>query len=255
MQNLVNDIFYEYKYHLLSKTDRSEMQYGLAERDKADYYICCFCDDNTNLEEYSNQVELSFSDENYYSNSKSDPARKKNTSIIFFVETTDVLEFEKQNKKLIYDIEESTYYLKKYVLVYSKKHVSLLNNYLSNNEKKDSIKKEMEVIISDINEYRKSAKSNKSDSLYLFVLKLYAKIPFTSYDVKPEPRIGESLEKIEKEIDDQEDDIIKRIFSAYNDQEWSKEGLQKISKEIEIPDEEINYYITQKITLSEGDRK
>ncbi|MFB8537403.1 ABC-three component system middle component 1 [Enterococcus thailandicus] len=253
MQNLVHDIFLEYEYRLLSEVDGSEMRYGLVDQNKADYYICCFCDDNTNLRDYSNQVELSFSDENYYSKNKSDPARKKNTSIIFFVETTDVLEFEKQNQKLIYDIEESTYYLKKYVLVYSQYHVYLLNKHVGQNEEKTSLKKKMEVIISDVGEYRKSAKSNKSDSLYSFVLKLYAKIPFTSYNVRPEPRIGESLEKIEKEINDQKDDTVKSVFSTYIDQKWTKEDLEQVAKGIEITDEEIENYITQKITVSEGD--
>lgn len=256
MESLVHEIFTEYNYRVLDKSDEHHIEYGISGQDKEDYYICCFWDETIDLSSYSKQVEAEFADELYYTGNNHNSAKKKNTSIIFFIDASDVLKYEEENQKLLYDIEESPYYLKKYVLTYNTSQIQEFRDRYDtdNTEGTLSIREKMEKIISDIDGYKKS-RAVKSVSLYSLVLRLYAKIPFTSYDVKPVLKVDELISEIDKCICEQENELIDQIYRMCTDKndKPSRDKLGKIANEIEISTEEIDEYIKLQLKSLEGD--
>lgn len=250
MKELINKIFDEYQYELVESRSDKEFSFQLKDKKKSDFYICYFCDEKEDIKEISDRIEASFATDTYYSTNESNSSIAKNTSVIYLVMAEDIVDYEEQNQNKIYDIEESPYFLKKFVLVYNPTQVQEFNTFLPKIESVGSytIKEKMTDIISDDGAYKMSGKKNIEASLYTFVLKLYAKIPFTIYDVLPEPKIKETMSSIETSIEAQTEDLVGQLFSDYNQGEWSEERLESIAKKIDITDEDINDYI--KIQMS-----
>lgn len=254
MENLIKDIFKEYHYVPMEEDNRI-FKFQLSDKSKADFYICCTCDESEDLKKVSDRVEEQFANDAYYSIDKIDPTVAKNTSIIYLVKVNNVADYEEKNLNKIYDIEESPYFLKKYVLVYDPDQVQQFIVYKSESDSFGQLSniEKMAVIISDNDFYVESGKKNQEHSLYSFVLKLYAKLPFTIYDVTPEPRIDETLKSIEDKIIEESDALITKLYSRYNGVLWNKEDLTPLATEIEITEEEIDEYILRQLNEWEGE--
>lgn len=255
MENLIKDIFKEYNYETMGEENNRIFNFQLSDKSKADYYICCTCDESEDLKQVSDKVEEQFANEAYYSINKIDSTVAKNTSIVYLVKVSNVAAYEKKNLNKIYDIEESPYFLKKYVLVYDLEQVQQFKNFKSESDSFEQFSNmgKMAMIISNNDYYVESGKKNQEHSLYSFVLKLYAKLPFTIYNVTPEPRIDETLKLIEDKIIEKSDGLITKLFFKYNGVLWEKEDLTPLAKEIEITKEEIDEYILEKLKEWEGE--
>lgn len=146
---------------------------------------------------------------------------KKNTSLILLVKVNSICdEYELSNK--IYDIEESPYFFKRYVILYTEKQRELIKSI--------SINKYLDILSSKSNfrNYKKNKKGEESfnDNLndnalvYDIISKLYIKIPFLVYNFNENEqlpilgqRINESIDNKQKEIID----ILMDIDSENND--------------------------------------
>ncbi|MDU4546846.1 MAG: ABC-three component system middle component 1 [Clostridium botulinum] len=143
---------------------------------------------------------------------------KKNTSLIILLELND----KKDELKLsnnIYDIEESPFYFKRYVLTYTNEEKEILNKAQVSDYKK---------IISDgkiFKKYKKESgyedgmeyvcETNSSETLlYGIVAKCYIKIPFMEYKYENEKEIPLLEDLIENKFNENEKKIISDIVNG-----------------------------------------
>jgi len=109
----------------------------------------------------------------------------KNTSAIYLIHVSDM---EKMNlyRNLVFAIEESPNYFKRYVIPYTETQVTHLAETLRNYSEKT-----IDDILSDIakneDEYYKLLEGKNIGSEYEFVIRLFSKLPFLQYKFKADP--------------------------------------------------------------------
>lgn len=140
---------------------------------------------------------------------------KKNTSLILLVKVDSVNdEYELSNK--IYDIEESPYFFKRYVILYTEEQKKLIENI----EIKDYLD-----IISNKNKFRNYKKNKKGEEnikieekpdelIYDIISKLYIKIPFLVYDFSNDEKLPILRERINEMLDNNQKNIVKILVNT-----------------------------------------
>lgn len=119
----------------------------------------------------------------------------KNTSAIYLVEFSEINMLSKY-RNLIYSIEESPDYFKRYILPYTEKQVAGLKNVLVDYSDKNII--EILSQLADVEEnYFSLMNGANNNSVYELVIRLFSKIPFLQYRFKATSD-DISLEKIVK---------------------------------------------------------
>lgn len=179
---------------------------------------------------------------------------KKNTSLLLLVKVDSVSdEYSLSNK--IYDIEESPYFFKRYVILYTDEQRDLIkdiniNDYLD--------------VLSDKENFRIYKKNRKGEEtinkkldddvlLYDIISKLYIKIPFFVYDFNENDKLPILAERINEALDDKQKEILnilidtdlesKNYYESFNEildkptgqkiEEKYNEILKEISTEID----------------------
>lgn len=145
---------------------------------------------------------------------------KKNTSLIVTVEVSSVYDEYKLSNK-IYDIEESPYFFKRYVVLYTKEEKELIKDinvedYLNILSSKDNFRTYKN---SKKGEENAKHKFNKDALLYDIISKLYIKLPFLIYDFNKEEQLPILQERIDKKTTDNQKiflDIIENMDSENN---------------------------------------
>lgn len=160
----------------------------------------------------------------------------KNTSAIYLLKLNDSDRFNSM-RNLIYTIEESSNYFKRYILAYTDKQVQMLKDKISDYEEKN-----IEQILSDIadnkDEYYKLMNGMNSGSLYEFVIRLFSKIPFLKYDFK----VNSMPISIEEDIDNRMPNALKNcdnVLKNIKENEIEKETILAMLGDYIIDDEEI----------------
>ena len=133
---------------------------------------------------------------------------KKNTSLIVLVKADSVFDEYKLSNK-IYDIEESPYFFKRYVILYTDKQMKLIENI--NVGQYQSILSDKKKFV----DYKKSKKGEdnfnsklKNDVLiYDIISKLYIKIPFLVYKFDGDDKLPILAECINEALDDKQKKI------------------------------------------------
>lgn len=121
----------------------------------------------------------------------------KNTSAVYLVEFSEINILSKY-RNLIYSIEESPDYFKRYILPYTKKQVAGLKKVLADYNDKNIV--EILSQLADVEEnYYSLMNGTNNNSVYEFVIRLFSKIPFLQYRFKATSD-EISLEKIVKEF-------------------------------------------------------
>ena len=106
----------------------------------------------------------------------------KNTSAIYLVKFSEVNMLAKY-RNLIYSIEESPDYFKRYILPYTEKQVTGLNNVLADYSDKNIV--EILSELADVEEnYYSLMNGTNENSIYELVIRLFSKIPFLQYKFK-----------------------------------------------------------------------
>lgn len=166
------------------------------------------------------------------------PQIDKNTSAIYLVKFPDDYIITKY-KNIIYSIEESPKYFKRYIIPYTDKQI--------NNLKKDIIDHDELNIVEILNdlsnnedEYYKLLERKNNNSLYELVIRLFSKIPFLQYRFRADATDNSSLDQI---VDEIIDDELKELDAAIRVGNTEIDSLISILG-IKVSDEEINSEIS-----------
>lgn len=122
----------------------------------------------------------------------------KNTSAIFPIRLSNLDNLEKY-RNLIYSVEESPYYFRRFVVPYTEKQVDELLNIISDNNEK-SIYEILSEIANDVNAYYDLASHKNLNNVYEFVIRLFSKVPFLQYNFKAEQKPMTIEQRIELEL-------------------------------------------------------
>lgn len=134
---------------------------------------------------------------------------KKNTSLIILVKVDSVNdEYELSNK--IYDIEESPYFFKRYIILYTEEQKNLIENI----EIEDYLN-----IISNKDNFRNYKKNKKGEEnvknelkpnelIYDIISKLYIKIPFLVYNFNNNDKLPILRERINEILNDDQQNMV-----------------------------------------------
>lgn len=138
--------------------------------------------------------------QNTFDNKQEASQLDKNTSAIYLLEFSDSKKAEKY-RNLIYSIEESPYYFKRYILPYSENQKNELRSIIDDYNNK-SIVDILTDLANNEDEYYNLLEHNSSNRVYELVIRLFSKVPFLQYGFKAEP-IPMTLEKsIELKLDE-----------------------------------------------------
>lgn len=168
----------------------------------------------------------------------------KNTSAIYLVKFSE-LNILTKYRNLIYSIEESPNYFKRYILPYTENQVEGLNNILSDYKNKNIVE-----VLSDLADEEESYYSlmngTNENSIYEFVIRLFSKIPFLQYKFKATSD-DISLEKIVENA--LVGDLVK-YDEAIKENRISIESLINLDNN-ELTEQEINKILSKLIKEAE----
>lgn len=161
------------------------------------------------------------------------PQIDKNTSAIYLVKFPDDYNIT-DYKNLIYSIEESPKYFKRYIIPYTEKQINSLKKVLINH-KESSIVDILNDLSNNEDDYYKLLNRKNNNSLYELVIRLFSKLPFLQYRFNAEATDSSSLDQI---IDETINKELRELDIAIRNGEMEVDNLVKISG-ITISDEEI----------------
>lgn len=168
----------------------------------------------------------------------------KNTSAIYLVKSTEANTLTKY-RNLVYSIEESPNYFKRYILLYSEKQVDELKKILFDYRNKNIVEILSELADEEENYYSLMNGTNEN-SVYELVVRLFSKIPFLQYKVKATSN-EISLEKMVKES--LTDDLVK-YDEAIKENRIDVEVLINL-EEIEEKEQDIDKILSKLIEEAE----
>lgn len=127
-------------------------------------------------------------------------ALDKNLSAVYVIEVDDSKKFY-DNRNLIYDIEESPYFFKRYILAYTQKQANeLIDKMNQNGISIDKINDEdLSKLVDNFDEYKKLM-NNKGDGYYELLVRLFCKLPFLNFTTSNDISIDSLDKKIEEKI-------------------------------------------------------
>lgn len=155
----------------------------------------------------------------------------KNTSAIYLIQFNDIKKLN-LHRNLVYAIEESPNYFKRYIIPYTESQVIHLKKILDNYEGRD-----IDDILSDIanneNEYYKLLEGQNTGSVYEFIIRLFSKLPFLQYKFKANP-IPLS---IENDILQKVKGNLEKYHSAIQNKDCTLKQLLELESDLTIDDE------------------
>lgn len=166
-----------------------------------------------------------------FDNNKEASQVDKNTSAIYLIQFND-MENLNLHRNLVYAIEESPNYFKRYIIPYTETQVIHLKKILDDYEGRG-----IDDILSDIanneNEYYKLLEGQNTGSVYEFVIRLFSKLPFLQYKFKADPIPlsieNDILQKIKRDLE--------KYHSAIQNKDCTLEQLLELENDLTIDDE------------------
>lgn len=211
MKDIMIKLFEEYNF-IKTWEENNKMFFVNADKNIVSYFILNFIDcTHISDDEELIKKELSKLEEEYidsgnekkgikysiissFENKQEVSQIDKNTSAIYLVEFSEINMLSKY-RNLIYSIEESPDYFKRYILPYTEKQVAGLKNVLADYSDKNI--GEILSQLADVEENYYSLMNGTNNSVYELVIRLFSKIPFLQYRFKATSD-DISLEKIVK---------------------------------------------------------
>lgn len=255
MNEIIQKIFWEYNFTKIWEQD-NRVFFSNKNKNIVSYFILNFVDctnmeDNEEVLKYElNKLEedyigkqdgLKYSIANSLENKYEISQIDKNTSAIYLVKFTNVNLLLKY-RNLIYSIEESPNYFRRYILPYTEQQVMGLKKVLYDYDNKNIIDVLSDLADDEKNYY--SLMNGKNDnSVYELVIRLFSKVPFLQYQFKAQSE-EYSLEKIVDELLEDELRKFEKIIEQKEIFDISIEELLSLEQE-KIPEEEINKYVKQ----------
>lgn len=199
MNDIMIKLFEQYKF-IKTWEENNKMFFVNADKSIVSYFILNFID-CTNIadDEAIIRKELSKLEEEYVDGENDKKGIKysvissfegkqevsqvdKNTSAIYLVKFSEVNMLAKY-RNIIYSIEESPDYFKRYILPYTEKQVVGLKNILADYSDKNIV--EILSELADVEEnYYSLMNGTNNNSVYELVIRIFSKIPFLQYKFK-----------------------------------------------------------------------
>ena len=199
MKDIMIKLFEEYNF-IKTWEENNKMFFVNADKNIVSYFILDFIDcTHISDDEELIKKELSKLEEEYvdsgnekkgikysiissFENKQEVSQIDKNTSAIYLVEFSEINMLSKY-RNLIYSIEESPDYFKRYILPYTEKQVAGLKNVLADYSDKNI--GEILSQLADVEEnYYSLMNGTNNNSVYELVIRLFSKIPFLQYRFK-----------------------------------------------------------------------
>lgn len=255
MNEIMSNLFKEYNFIKIWE-DNNRMFFANANKNVVSYFILNFIDcfnisgDENYLREELNKLEKEYIDgENErtgikysiidsFENKHEVAQIDKNTSAIYLVKFSEINILAKY-RNLIYSIEESPDYFKRYILPYTEAQVVGLKKVLSDYKDKNIV--EILTDLADEEEnYYALMNANNSNSIYELVIRLFSKIPFLQYKFKA---MSDEI-SLEKMVKDALDDNLQKYDQAIRENKISIEELILLEEDV-IAEKEIDKILDQ----------
>lgn len=157
----------------------------------------------------------------------------KNTSAIYLIQFSDMKNLN-LHRNLIYAIEESPNYFKRYIIPYTETQLTVLQSTIDNYEGRD-----IADILSDIanneDEYYKLLEGKNIGSVYELVIRLFSKVPFLQYKFKADP----TPLSIENDISQKITDGTEKYHNLIKHGNCTLEQLLEIENDLEMDDQKL----------------
>lgn len=157
----------------------------------------------------------------------------KNTSAIYLVQFSEENMLSKY-RNLIYAIEESPNYFRRYILPYTEKQVEGLKNVLSDYQGKNIVEV-LTDLADDEDDYYSLMNAKNNNSVYELVIRLFSKVPFLQYQFKAK---SDEI-SLDKMINDSLNDNLKKYDQAIMGSKIDIEELIYLEKN-DIAEKEVN---------------
>lgn len=245
MRELIGKIFENNNFELIGKFDNIDFYNN---QDYTSFYLVNYIDlTNTSKEEHIE--ELNYLENFYIGREKKESLKKllydsieddddkkaldKNLSAVYVIEVDDSKKFY-DDRNLIYDIEESPYFFKRYILAYTQIQANdLVDKMGKNGISFDKISDEdLSKLVDDFDEYKNLMK-NKGDGYYELLVRLFCKLPFLNYTTSNEISIDSLEKKIEGSVEKKGLSLIYNSFieKMYRQEENEPEEYKKEENE------------------------
>lgn len=250
MKEIMINLFKEYNFVKIWE-DNNKMFFTHNDKNVVSYFILNFidcsniCEDENYLREGLSKLEQEYIDGDNerggikysiidsFENKQEVSQIDKNTSAIYLVKFSEINMLAKY-RNLIYSIEESPNYFKRYILPYTEKQVEGLNNVLSDYKDKGIV--EILTDLADDEENYYSLMNAKNDnSIYELVIRLFSKIPFLQYRF----RAKSDEISLEKMVNDALDDNLKIYDQAIRENKIDIEVLISLEED-DISEKEVD---------------
>ena len=261
MNEIMINLFKEYNFIKLWE-DNNRIFFTNTNKNVVSYFILNFidCSDISDDDNYLRE-ELSKLEEEYIDSSNEKSGIKysiidsfedkqevaqidKNTSAIYLVEFSEINMLAKY-RNLIYSIEESPNYFKRYILPYTEKQVVGLNKVLSD-YKDRNIVEILTDLADDEENYYSLMNAKNSNSIYELVIRLFSKVPFLQYKF----RAKSDEISLEKMVNDALDDNLKIYDQAIIKNKIDIEELIS-QEEDDISEKEVDKILSKLLEESE----
>lgn len=246
IKEIENIDFYNHKnytsFYLVNYIDLTEVskdEYLKKLNELENYYI-----GRENKESLKNFLHDSIKDD------EDKKALDKNLSAVYVIEVDDSKKFY-DYRNLIYDIEESPYFFKRYVLAYTKDQLSELKNIIFDTDIYAEIYtgEYLSQFVDDFDEYKNLMK-NKGEGYYELLVRLFCKLPFLNFISSNEISINSLQNSIEEKIKLDEklsvihDCLIDKTNMLAKDESEEEELLKRL---LECIDEMNDNFIDEKL--------
>ncbi|MCI9161930.1 MAG: hypothetical protein HFG59_01540 [Lachnospiraceae bacterium] len=261
MNEIMINLFKEYNFIKLWE-DNNRIFFTNTNKNVVSYFILNFidCSDISDDDNYLRE-ELSKLEEEYIDSSNDKSGIKysiidsfedkqevaqidKNTSAIYLVKFSEINMLAKY-RNLIYSIEESPNYFKRYILPYTEKQVVGLNKVLSD-YKDRNIVEILTDLADDEENYYSLMNAKNSNSIYELVIRLFSKVPFLQYKF----RAKSDEISLEKMVNDALDDNLKIYDQAIIKNKIDIEELIS-QEEDDISEKEVDKILSKLLEESE----
>lgn len=261
MNEIMINLFKEYNFIKLWE-DNNRIFFTNTNKNVVSYFILNFidCSDISDDDNYLRE-ELSKLEEEYIDGSNEKSGIKysiidsfedkqevaqidKNTSAIYLVKFSEINMLAKY-RNLIYSIEESPNYFKRYILPYTEKQVVGLNKVLSD-YKDRNIVEILTDLADDEENYYSLMNAKNSNSIYELVIRLFSKVPFLQYKF----RAKSDEISLEKMVNDALDDNLKIYDQAIIKNKIDIEELIS-QEEDDISEKEVDKILSKLLEESE----
>jgi len=166
--------------------------------EKFEYYLVLFPDNITSLKLLVDNFSQFFSI--VKSQDKFKREIHKNLSLLICIKT-DSLVLTDEARNLIFNIEESPFYFKRYVITYTDLQVDLLSSAIVMNRLADQdLLGFFQNSLNEIDAFRTFKSNPAQETAYSLLIKLFIKLPFMNYRVISNQELTHINEEIEREL-------------------------------------------------------